>query len=364
MVLLRAPSDPPVTASMLGFYLSLLRVWKQVDLQPVSKFVDRRVVSHLPVVNSYFVDWKVSPLWEKHGVKVVGDFFHPEGRLRTLDELFSQMNLTVCGIRCLTLNFRCLQSGLLRLLQDADCDELGNRFFPWTHVFPEFSLRSCEHVLSRSSSRSLYKYQLQHELARFSLEHCSLLRKLQWNGYVVAWTSVYRWPNLKSDSDVVWRLLHDRVASPVFLNKIGVCRVPSCPYCGLLGTTVHIFLRCQALQEATALLGDGYVLSARDYILGVKGFGRLPAAVGLVNNLLVLARSTVYYCCVSACNGRGSSPFLPVFLLRLKSRLLLEFRYHEVSGTLDSFNSRWCLNSVLCSLSPDRQLLYFPVADP
>lgn len=182
------------------------------------------------------------------------------------------------------------------------------------------------------------------------------LLKVRWDG----WGSVLLSP---SDADFSWRFNGCRLASVSLFYQMGLVTSRSCPQCFFSPSSfLHVFLSCSSLVRIFALLlslisplvGIDFVFTNLFFLCGCSSHIACPSAVNdLITFLIVLAKSSIYFAFLQAAKTGVRIDPCDLFLMRLRSRMKVEFAYARLINDIPSFQRRWLIGGILGSRSLD-----------
>ncbi|CAM5164671.1 unnamed protein product [Natator depressus] len=174
------------------------------------------------------------------------------------------------------------------------------------------------------------------------------------------WASLYSTLVPRPVGDISWQLLHGAVSTGVFLKWF--TPIPgTCPFCNVRETLAHVYLECARLQPLFRLLTNILLrfwlhFSPHLFIYTLPICGPTKSRDLLVNLLLALAKTAIYktrerrLANEASCDGRA------VFRSSVHSRIWAEFLWAASTNSLDTFEERWALSEVLCSVTPSGSL--------
>ena len=80
----------------------------------------------------------------------------------------------------------------------------------------------------------------------------------------------------------------------------------------------------------------------------------------LLNFLSGEAKMAIYISRKNRVENREGQEAKAVWLINIRARLWLDFRFYKHIGDLDSFKQRWCFNDIVCSVV-DEELVFAQV---
>lgn len=221
-----------------------------------------------------------------------------------------------------------------------------------------FRIGSSECVVKKETKKKLYQHLI------CSYFDASEAMTGAWLDDEVCWKSYFNKLTLGFDSEVPWRLAKNRLADPIFLFKAGLKNNSQCPFCpGITGTSWHMIFTCRQVQGIWEIVCDllrsllGRVrISLKELYCGYSG--RSPA-IQLANYIISASKTTIYRVLTSYFRDGGTPVlFVPVFVKKIKSRLVTEFSWYLGKGNLEGFKSQWCIRAVVCDIGDSNQLLF------
>ena len=173
----------------------------------------------------------------------------------------------------------------------------------------------------------------------------------------INWTEVYQLPSAKKDGDVQYKLLHNVLPSLAVLHHLNPDIPSSCGWCGEKGTITHLFIRCPLIQPSldllhrliACLLPTVKIDFELYWALVPHARGRCREAVRLSNFLIIGLKSTLYWLYRKCCFYDPIS----FWVLRIKSKILLEYEFYKLHNNLVAFNKRWSCNDAIFLVNGD-----------
>uniref|UniRef100_A0A3Q3MAR8 Reverse transcriptase domain-containing protein n=1 Tax=Labrus bergylta TaxID=56723 RepID=A0A3Q3MAR8_9LABR len=175
-----------------------------------------------------------------------------------------------------------------------------------------------------------------------------------------SWESLYKPPLCKRHADLQWRILHGIIAVNSFISVLNVNVVDQCPFCVHRETVFHCFLQCSRLKPLFDLLekvfsGFKEFFTKQVFICGFKYTRQHKHKCQLINFVLGQAKMAVYM----SRRRKVEEPDDVVdvkllFVQMLKSRVSLDFSFYRANQDLETFQSVWTHDSVLCSVEHDQ----------
>ncbi|CAM4605007.1 unnamed protein product [Caretta caretta] len=174
------------------------------------------------------------------------------------------------------------------------------------------------------------------------------------------WASLYSTLVPRPVGDISWRLLHGAVSTGVFLTRF-TSLPETCPFCNVRETLAHVYLECARLQPFFRLLTNILLrfwlhFSPHLFIYTLPIRGPTKSRDLLVNLLLALAKTAIYKTRERRLAHEASCDCEAVFRLSVHSRIRAEFLWAASTDSLDTFEERWALSGVLCSVTPSGSL--------
>ncbi|MPV02346.1 hypothetical protein FVA96_24450 [Escherichia coli] len=172
-------------------------------------------------------------------------------------------------------------------------------------------------------------------------------------------------PLKKRTADLQWRILHGAVASNAFISVINPTVLSKCPFCDLRETIYHVFTECKRLTSFFSLLTSVFslfnvVFTEKIFIMGAAYKKAEKEKWQLLNYLSGEAKMAIYLSRKARVKDREGQEARAVWLVNIRARLWLEFRFYKHIGDVDTFKQRWCFNNVVCSVEKN-ELVFAPV---
>ena len=123
------------------------------------------------------------------------------------------------------------------------------------------------------------------------------------------------------------------------------------------GTILHLFFFCESLQPTlnllhrllSCLLPNVKINFELYWTLVSHARGRRREAVRLSNFLITSLKSTFYWLYRTS---RFINP-LPLWTLRVKNKIILDYEFYKLKNNLPAFNKRWSFNDSLFTIDGD-----------
>ena len=178
----------------------------------------------------------------------------------------------------------------------------------------------------------------------------------------IIWTEIYAPPTVKKDGDTQYKLLHNVLPSLPVLHHFNDDISPECGWCGEMGTIIHLFIQCPAIQESlnvlhelmTKLITNIHIDFDLYWALVPHASGRCREAVRLCNFLIISFKSTIYW----LYRTRNISDPLVVWKSKLKNRIILDYEFFKLQNNVAAFTKRWCVNNAFCSINDSFELTW------
>ena len=185
------------------------------------------------------------------------------------------------------------------------------------------------------------------------------------NGPGPQWRILYKPPLKKRTSDLQWRILHGAVASNAFISVLNPSVPNTCPFCCLRETIYHVFTECKRLMSFFTLLTSVFsffdvVFTERVFIMGAAYKKEEKEKCQLLHFLSGEAKMAIYISRKNRVENREGQEAKAVWLVNIRARLWLDFRFYKHTRDLDAFKQRWCFNDIVCSVV-DEELVFAPV---
>ena len=173
----------------------------------------------------------------------------------------------------------------------------------------------------------------------------------------INWTENYRLPSSKRDGDIQYKLMHNVLPSLAVLHHINPDIPSHCGWCDERGTILHLFFFCESLQPTlnllhrllSCLLPNVKINFELYWTLVSHARGRRREAVRLSNFLITSLKSTFYWLYRTS---RFINP-LPLWTLRVKNKIILDYEFYKLKNNLPAFNKRWSFNDSLFTIDGD-----------
>ena len=172
---------------------------------------------------------------------------------------------------------------------------------------------------------------------------------------VPVWRVLYKAPLRKRSGDLQWRILHGALAVNVFLAKLNPAVSCKCPFCDESETVFHCFAGCRRLEPLFEMLNVlfqefGCEWSITRFIFGA-GYRRQDAKKWqLVNFIVGTAKFSIYKSRKNTIDNVSCPDLVPLFVILVKARVWVDFRFHKAMNSLGEFWEMWCYEDIICSL--------------
>lgn len=176
------------------------------------------------------------------------------------------------------------------------------------------------------------------------------------------WRSLYKSPLEKRIGDLQWRLVHGAIATNSHVSHLNPIVRRECAFCGKEENVEHLFLSCTRLEDLFNVLkewfrGFGETFSECIFIGGVKYRMSKKILFTLLNYVIGTAKLSIWKTRKNKISGAGGID--PVIMLKglISNRLKIEFTFYELVRDLITFEEKWCLGSILCSVYEEQLVL-------